>query len=240
MSYGELKNKPKAFLAATGLTVAEFERLLPGFQAKLAAQLPPEEQTKKRKPRARRKGAGPKERLGSAEDKLLFILVYEKTYPIQTMLGLQFGLSQPRTNYWIHYLLPLLRAVLAEMERTPARDGETLAEHPLASESAPDWLIDGTERRRQRPQDAKEQEAHYSGKKKTHTDKNLLLTSVQSKKVIYLSETVGGQKHDKKLADEAGLVYPAGASLGKDTGFQGYEPAGVLTFQPKKNRKGSR
>ena len=27
------------------------------------------------------------------------------------------------------------------------------------------------------------------------------------------------------------------ATLAKDTGFQGYEPAGVLTRQPKKNRK---
>jgi len=35
--------------------------------------------------------------------------------------------------------------------------------------------IDGTERRRQRPQDPARQKAHYSGKKKVHTDKNLVL-----------------------------------------------------------------
>jgi Helix-turn-helix of DDE superfamily endonuclease len=32
------------------------------------------------------------------EDKLLFILIYEKTYPLQSMLGLQFGLSQGRVG----------------------------------------------------------------------------------------------------------------------------------------------
>jgi len=45
---------------------------------------------------------------------------------------------------------------------------------------------------------------------------------------------VEGKKHDKKLADESQISYPANASLSKDTGFQGYEPKGVLSEQPKK------
>ena len=56
-------------------------------------------------------------------------------------------------------------------------------------------------------------------------------------KVIYLGPTVAGKKHDKKAADEAQLAYPVNATLDKDTGFQGYEPAGVLTQQPKKSPK---
>lgn len=40
------------------------------------------------------------------------------------------------------------------------------------------------------------------------------------------------------MADENGIVYPHGATLGKDTGFQGYEPASVVTHQPKKKPKG--
>jgi hypothetical protein len=43
------------------------------------------------------------------EDKVLLILVYQKTTPLQTMHGLHFGLSQPQTNSWIHRLLPVLR-----------------------------------------------------------------------------------------------------------------------------------
>jgi hypothetical protein len=48
---------------------------------------------------------------------------------------------------------------------------------------------------------------------------------------------MAGKTHDKKAADAAQICYPTNATLGKDTGFQGYEPAGVLTRQPKKNRK---
>jgi hypothetical protein len=47
-----------------------------------------------------------------------------------------------------------------------------------------------------------------------------------------------GKKHDKKLVDEAQIVYPLNATLGKDTGFQGYEPPGVVAWQPKKKPKG--
>ena len=40
------------------------------------------------------------------------------------------------------------------------------------------------------------------------------------------------------MADEAAIAYPPGATLGKDTGFQGYEPPTVLTWQPKKKPQG--
>jgi hypothetical protein len=99
LTYAELKEKPKEFLAATGLYPEEFEQILPVFAKELAVIVPPLEQTKGGQPRKRVKGAGPKERLGTAEDKLLFILVYQKTYPLQTMHGLQFRLSQPLSKF---------------------------------------------------------------------------------------------------------------------------------------------
>jgi len=67
-----------------------------------------------------------------------------------------------------------------------------------------------------------------------HTDKNLLLVNENTRRVVYLSETVEGKMHDKKLADESQISYPKNASLTQDTGFQGYQPKGVLIEQPKK------
>jgi hypothetical protein len=74
--------------------------------------------------------------------------------------------------------------------------------------------------------------------KKAHPDKNLVLGNTHSQKVVYLSPTQPGKKHDKKQADEAAIHYPPNARLGKDTGFQGYEPPGVLAWQPKKKPRG--
>jgi hypothetical protein len=118
----------------------------------------------------------------------------------------------------------------------PERDASRLATRPLALEGAPATAIDGTARRRQRPTDARLQQEHDSGKKKTHTDKNLLLVNETTSKVVYLGPTIAGRTHDKKAADEAKITYPRNATLDQDTGFQGYEPEGVLTPQPKKTR----
>jgi hypothetical protein len=169
------------------------------------------------------------------EDKLLFILVYQKTNPLQTMHGLHFGLSQPQSNSWMHRLLPVLRRAFAALGMAPERDASQVAPSPLMLEGAPAGAMDGTERRRQRPTDAAQQTAHDSGKKKAHTDKNVLLINEYTSKVVYLSPPVAGKTHDKKAADEADLVYAVNSTLDKDTGFQGYEPAGVLTQQPQKS-----
>jgi hypothetical protein len=97
--------------------------------------------------------------------------------------------------------------------------------------------LDGPERRRHRPTNAAQHQEQYSGKKKTHTDKNLLLVNEHTDKVISLGPTVAGKKHDKKAADEEEIAYPPKATLDQDTGFQGYEPARVLTRQPKKTAR---
>ena len=46
-----------------------------------------------------------------------------------------------------------------------------------------------------------------------------------------------GKTHNKKAADEAALASLTNATRDTETGFQGYEPAGVLTWQPQKSRK---
>lgn len=234
LTYETLQDRPREFLAATGLTAEEFTRLVPAFAAAYAILYPPD-QTWEGKERQRQRGGGARGGLPRMEDKLLFLLVYEKTNPLQIMQGLQFGLSQPQTNYWIHHLLPVLQRALAELGLAPEREASRVATNPLTGERAPALAIDGTERRRQRPQEPSVQRAHYSGKKKAHTDKNIVLVNEHTGKVVYLGPTVAGKTHDKKAADDAPIAYPANATLDKDTGFQGYEPAGVLTAQPKKN-----
>jgi hypothetical protein len=84
LNYAELKPKTKEFLAATSLKVEEFEALVPAFaQAYAEAYL--SKTTAEGEVRRRKVGGGVKGRLASIEDKLLFILVYVKTYPLQTM-----------------------------------------------------------------------------------------------------------------------------------------------------------
>ena len=94
--------------------------------------------------------------------------------------------------------------------------------------------IDGTDRRLERPRESGSQEAHYSGKQKTHTIKNTIVANLVTLKIVFLGETASGSRHDKKLADLDDIVYPAGSDLWKDTGYQAYEPSGPRNHQPKK------
>ena len=73
--------------------------------------------------------------------------------------------------------------------------------------------------------------------KKGHTVKNNVLAN-HTCNVIYLTDTVGGKKHDKKLADESHYQLPEGSVLLQDTGFQGFSLEQVLIIQPKKKPKG--
>src|ERR671929_1832218 len=173
LTYATLQDRPREFLAATGLTHGEFARVLPAFATAYAVLYPPG-QTWEGKVRQRQAGGGAKGVLAPMANKLLFILVYQKTNPLQTLHGLQFGLSQPQTNYWIHHLLPVLQHALRALGEAPERDARRVATSALARAGGPDLTIDGSERRRQRPQDHTKQKEHYSGKKKAHTDKNIL------------------------------------------------------------------
>jgi hypothetical protein len=233
ITYKALQADRRQFLALTGLTLSEFQRLLTAFP-QAYHQLYPANQTVEGQPRQRSAGGGCKGRLEQPEDKLLFLLVYLKTYPLQAVMSELFDLSQPRVNYWIHRLLPVLRLALDNLAVLPERDATYFAQAPSASGKAPRLIIDATERRRQRPKNPEKQALFYSGRKKKHCDKNVVLVNTRGKRIDYLSQTYPGKTHDKKIADEEGIAYPTGATVYKASGFQGYEPAVKKTCQAKK------
>ena len=67
--------------------------------------------------------------------------------------------------------------------------------------------------------------------------KNNLLCNPQ-KRILWLSKTFDGSVHDKKIADEESVRFPAGITLWQDTGFQGYTPKNVTVKMPTKKPKG--
>ena len=98
------------------------------------------------------------------EDRLLFILFYLKTYPLQEVIAHLFGLSQPQANATIHQLSAVLGKALDAKGHQPARLTGAMLER-LGKELPQDLGIDGTERRINRPADDLGQRLHYSGKK---------------------------------------------------------------------------
>ena len=239
LEYQRLKKDRRRLLALTGLTYKEFAALHKAFCAAYATVYAGDK-TADGCVRQRQPGGGRKGQLRTTEQKLLFILVYQKTYPLQALLGEVFGLSQSRVNRWIQRLLPILQQALGELGVLPSREPGDFARQERSRQEAPELIIDGTDRRRQRPKNPAKQALHYSGKQKTHSDKNVMVVNAKTKRVGYLSQTYAGKIHDKKIADSELICYPPGTILYQDTGFQGYAPKVQQSHQPKKSRATAR
>jgi hypothetical protein len=234
--FAQLKNKPAMLKSLTGLSVEGLVALLPVFEVAYEADLVWRDE-QRGIVRERERGAGQKGALPGLDDKLVFILFYFRVYPVQMAQGFFFGMGQPQANEWIHRLSPVLKTALGYDLQLPARTPKAIK---AVLETCPglEFIIDGSERAIRRPKDPQRQKANYSGKKKRHTRKNNIITAKATGKIHGLSPTVEGKRHDKKLADEQDGAFPDGSKLWKDTGFQGYEPKNVQTFQPTKKPKG--
>jgi DDE superfamily endonuclease/Helix-turn-helix of DDE superfamily endonuclease len=233
LRYLELIQNPRRFLALTGYTVDEFRALLSFFRVRFQAYVA--RFTLAGKPRQTRTySTYQNSTFPTMEDKLLFILNYMKTYPIQQTQAQLFGIQQSQANQWIHLLLPLVKQALADCGELPARKKE---EMNLDEDNAGLFVHDGTERPMNRPQDPEKQRLYYSGKQKKHTIKNDMVIDAPCK-IRFLSETVEGKKNDKRLADESGYSVPKDSVLAQDAGFQGFHLEGVSILQPKKKPRG--
>jgi hypothetical protein len=233
--YKNVINSPSAMLSLTGLTKSEFDALLPAFE--IAEEKYLRESDMNDKKRKRSPGGGRRPKLRTVGERLFLILFYLKTYPLQQAAAVIFGMSLSQTNFWIRRLSEVLIRSLGEgaylPERDPAASEEALRECPGLF-----FITDGTERRINRPGDPERQKKFYSGKKKCHTVKNNIIADAISGKVVCLSGTHEGKKHDKKTEDEENPTFPENSTLFKDTGFQGYEPENTVCRQPKKKPRG--
>jgi hypothetical protein len=234
ISLGYAQRSDRLMRATTSLTVREFRELARRFALVWAAVR--STRTVSGAVRQRRPGGGRKGCLASPEQKLFFILLYYKAYPTQDVMGLLFGITQGQVSEWVRQLTAVV-GELIPLHR-PTRQARPLAQLLAEQPELREVIIDGTERRLPRPQHRGQQKRFYSGRKKRHAVKNVLI--VGRGKVLWCSPTVPARCHDKKVAEQARLRLPQEVDLLGDSGFEGLEagPAGVVT--PWKRRKGRR
>ena len=126
LRFADLQTRPIEVLDLTSLTVNELQQLVPPFEAAFQAHMA--HWRLDGKPRtARRYTTYTNCPLPTPEDRLLFILVYLKTYPLQVVQGRLFGMGQSKAHQWIHVLLVVLRATLRALGDAPTRSVTELA-----------------------------------------------------------------------------------------------------------------
>ena len=123
----DLQTRPLEVLDLTSLTLDEFRRLVPPFEAAFQAHMA--QWRLDGQPRTARRDTTYRNcPLPTPEDRLLFILAYLKTYALQVVQGRLFGMDQSKANPWIHALLVVLRATLHALGDAPSRSLQALAQ----------------------------------------------------------------------------------------------------------------
>lgn len=156
----KVRKNPVQFLSLTGFTPDEFDELALEFRNEWEQYS--NHFTLEGKPRQRIALPQGKNILPGVQDKLLFILVYLKTFPLQELQAATFSMNQPQANFWIHLLSPILGKTLKRLKEIPERNNQKLDQ---LLKDCPDVLLDGVERSIQRPLNPELQQDCYSGKK---------------------------------------------------------------------------
>jgi Helix-turn-helix of DDE superfamily endonuclease len=127
LRFADIQPRPTEVLDLTSLTVEEFRELVPPFEATFQAHMAAW-RLDGRPRTARRYTTYTNCPLPTPEDRLLFILVYLKTYPLQVVQGRLFGMGQSKAHQWIHVLLVVLQATLRVLGDAPTRSVQALAQ----------------------------------------------------------------------------------------------------------------
>lgn len=234
MNISKLARDKRAVKALTGLSYEEFTDLVPTFEKALY-------DLRKAKPNRQRKpGGGQKGHLKTTEAKLFYILFYLKTYPTFDVLAFFTGKSRGRTCEACHYFMRVLEKTLGRKLVLPERKINSVEEFLRKFPQAKEVFFDGVERRTHRPTKPKNQRKTYSGKKKAHTRKNVIIAN-ENKRVLVLSPTKSGRRHDKRIADKfmLGERIPEHIWILADSGFQGIQNVHINTWLPIKRTKKS-
>ena len=106
---------------------------------------------------------------------------------------------------------------------------------------AKDIFIDGTERPIRRPKDNEAQRNNYSGKKKRHTKKDIVICD-RNKKIGFLGKTTQGKEHDFTILKSEEVLghVPKDVVAYCDLGFQGIQTEfpDVQSVLPQKKPRG--
>jgi hypothetical protein len=140
LRFADLQSRPTEVLDLTSLTVKEFQELVPPFEAAFQAHMA-EWRLDGRPRTARRYTTYQNCPLPTPEDRLLFILVYLKTYPLQVVQGRLFSMGQSKAHQWIHILLVVLRATLRALGDAPSRSVQELAQRLGVAEAKAAALV---------------------------------------------------------------------------------------------------
>jgi hypothetical protein len=219
--------------AITGLSIREFYGIVPDFEKNIKGHF--------KKNRHVNPELGRAFILETPEEKLFFILFYCRCYPTFDVASFFFGVDRSSCCRWAHWFIGALEITLGEKCVFPKRKLKCADDVLCLIPEIEELFIDGTERPIRRPHNNDRQKEFYSGKKKRHTMKNLIIAN-NRKEIIAVTKTCEGKTHDYKTFknEEISSAIPKGMPVFVDNGFQGIQSdfPQLNVFMPKRKPKG--
>ena len=196
-----LGQHPAVFRSMTGLTVADFDQMLPG----LAEAFHGQRRRRLDRPGRRRSFGGGDTFDLSVADQFLLAVVWLRHYPTQECLGYLFGVSDSTALRAVRRCLPLLERSGKDRMRLPDPGKGHRRDLPALLKGTPELavLVDTFEQRTHRP--GRRQRAWYSGKKKAHTLKSQVAVD-EGGRIADVGDSRPGRWADLKVFRRSGLA----------------------------------
>jgi len=229
-AYESLSRSPNAFRSLTGMTPADFERLLTDFTAAQDRRRAHSRTTRRGQPRQRTAGAGHPHR-HDERHRLLMALVWLRVYPTYELLGFFFGLHKRNAQLNVRDVLATLETLDDFPFDRPGRERPKLHSVAEVMVAFPQVrvVIDSKEQRVNRPTGSDAQKPYYSGKKKAHTVKTQVVVDPCGRIEALGASVPGGAHHDLTLLCGSGVLeqLAEGEAAMVDKGY-----VGVATYYP--------
>src|SRR5690606_30512355 len=242
--YKKLQKRPRIFLSIVGLSYEQFSALMDRGQG-----LHQQRETQRKaltvqggQPRRRAIGGG-RGYSDTLEDRMILTLMYLRLYVTMDLLSLlSRGADKSVISRCVKQMRPLLQELLptadvmrqrviaaAEKEQKRRSTRINNLEDFVATYPELTFLIDGVEQPKRKPKDQQKHKSDYSGRKKRHTLKRIVISSSKGI-ILQQSRSQGGRSHDLRVLQEHQALSPllgeacySNSTLYADSGFQGIE-----------------
>lgn len=219
MVFDYIQNYPHRAKQILGISYEQLQSLL-----NCVIQRHQEIKTKQesRKIRINAAGGGRPEKL-VIQEQVSLCLFYLRQMPTFQVLGMLFGVSKTEANDTFHYWIPILRDILPAslLEQVSNNESDLLFVQEVLTNFR--LLVDSLEQPIYRDSDQKEQQKYFSGKKRQHTLKSLMIGMPEGKDIVEVEVGVPGPTADIKLFRISQEQFDKSQPFSGDKGFQGGE-----------------
>ncbi len=224
-----IQSHPKETKRLLGINYEQLEELIEYLLIKEEAGKKEEEN---KKIRINQAGSGRKKKI-SKEEQIILTLIYLRHHINFNLLGLIFHLSESTANNIFNYWQDLLEEALPSSLLEQAKKYEENQEKIRNKLKEYELIVDREEQEIERSLSYEEQKKHFSGKKRTHSFKNQVISLPKGQDIVDIVAGETGPKSDIKIWRESQNKFDKKQKFSGDKAYIGESQITIPKKKPK-------